>query len=171
HGRTSTGPALMKNDKRKTSPIASLTGCRMKDQVQDSSQIDIPSHLRVRQGIQANVRSSISQEVGLAAPPTRKNFDVTLRDAKLYTFHMNHIVASRAWSITYEEFIPSPNINFICYLDSIHQKATILELIGDGRMALAALEWRKSLSLKRGPSFYLGRSHVAISKQSFSRIN
>nr|GFD03533.1 hypothetical protein [Tanacetum cinerariifolium] len=53
---------------------------------------------------------------------------------------MNHIVASRAWSITYEEFIQSPKINFICYLDSIHQEAMILELIGDGRMALAALE-------------------------------
>ncbi|GJX29000.1 mediator of RNA polymerase II transcription subunit 11 [Tanacetum coccineum] len=37
----------------------------MKDQVQDSSQIDLPSHLRVRQGIQANVRSSISQESSL----------------------------------------------------------------------------------------------------------
>ncbi|GJZ15301.1 hypothetical protein Tco_0550978 [Tanacetum coccineum] len=35
------------------------------DQVQDSSQIDLPSHLRVRQGIQANVRSSISQESSL----------------------------------------------------------------------------------------------------------
>lgn len=45
--------------KRKTSPIASR--CRIKDQVQDSSQIDLPSHLRVRQGIVSNVPCSISR--------------------------------------------------------------------------------------------------------------
>lgn len=40
-----------------------INRCRMKDQVQDSSQIDLPSHLRVRvrQGIQSNVRCSISR--------------------------------------------------------------------------------------------------------------
>ncbi|GKF12955.1 hypothetical protein Tco_0050881, partial [Tanacetum coccineum] len=81
----------------------------------------------------------------------KENFDLTLRDAKLYSFHMNHVVAARAWSITwsitFEEFILAPNINFVCYLDSILQ---------DGRMALAALEWGKSLSLKR--PFILSRA-------------
>ena len=38
-----------------------INRCRMKDQVQDSSQIDLPSHLRVRQGMKSNVRCSISR--------------------------------------------------------------------------------------------------------------
>ncbi|GJR36826.1 reverse transcriptase domain-containing protein [Tanacetum coccineum] len=94
----------------------------------------------------------------------KENFELTLRDAKVYTFHMNHIVAARAWSISFEEFILAPNNSFICYLNSIHQEATILELIGDKLMAMSALEWGKCLSLQRGPSFYLGRFHVAISR-------
>ncbi|GKA78709.1 retrovirus-related pol polyprotein from transposon TNT 1-94 [Tanacetum coccineum] len=97
----------------------------------------------------------------------KENFELTLRDAKVYTFHMNHIVAARAWSISFEEFILAPNNSFICYLNSVHQEATILELIGDKLMAMSALEWGKCLSLQRGPSFYLGRFHVAISKHSF----
>nr|GEX36409.1 hypothetical protein [Tanacetum cinerariifolium] len=57
------------------------------------------------------------------------------------TKDLNHACeCPRAWSITFEEFILAPNINFICYLDSILQEATILGLIGDGRIALAALE-------------------------------
>ncbi|GJW35860.1 separase isoform X3 [Tanacetum coccineum] len=71
----------------------------------------------------------------------KENFELTLRDAKVYTFHMNHIVAARAWSISFEEFILAPNNSFICYLNSIHQEATILELIGDKLMAMSALEW------------------------------
>ncbi|GKB02299.1 hypothetical protein Tco_0830388, partial [Tanacetum coccineum] len=44
------------------------------------------------------------------------------------------------------------------------KEATILELIGDKLMAMSALEWGKGLSLQRGPSFYLGRFHAAISR-------
>ncbi|GJS07100.1 peptidase C50, separase [Tanacetum coccineum] len=94
----------------------------------------------------------------------KENFELTLRDAKVYTFHMNHIVAARVWSISFEEFILAPNNSFICYLNSVHQEATILELIGDKLMAMSALEWGKGLSLQRGPSFYLRRFHAAISR-------
>ncbi|GJY29268.1 integrase, catalytic region, zinc finger, CCHC-type containing protein, partial [Tanacetum coccineum] len=94
----------------------------------------------------------------------KENFELTLRDAKVYTFHMNHIVATRVWSISFVEFILAPNNSSICYLNSVHQEATILELIGDKLMAMSALEWGKCLSLQRGPSFYLGRFHVAISR-------
>ncbi|GJS07094.1 retrovirus-related pol polyprotein from transposon TNT 1-94 [Tanacetum coccineum] len=82
----------------------------------------------------------------------KENFELTLRDAKVYTFHMNHIVAARAWSISFEEFILAPNNSFICYLNSVHQEATILELIGDKLMAMSALEWGKCLLTAR-PSF------------------
>ncbi|RHN75918.1 hypothetical protein MtrunA17_Chr2g0326391 [Medicago truncatula] len=37
-----------------------INRCRIKDQVRDSSQIDLPSHLRVRQG-SLLVRCSISR--------------------------------------------------------------------------------------------------------------
>ncbi|GKE37721.1 hypothetical protein Tco_1461126 [Tanacetum coccineum] len=67
----------------------------------------------------------------------KENFELTLRDAKAYTFCMNHIVAARVWSNS-----------FICYLNSVHQEATILELIGDKLMAMSALEWGKGLSLQ-----------------------
>ncbi|GJU01635.1 hypothetical protein Tco_1111973 [Tanacetum coccineum] len=87
----------------------------------------------------------------------KENFKLTLRDAKVYTFHMNHIVAARVWSISFEEFILAPNCSFICYLDSIQQEATVLDLNGDKQMAMSALQWGKDLSLQRGPSFYLGR--------------
>ena len=63
-----------------------MNRCRIKEQVQDSSQIDPPSHLRVRQGIPSNVRSlfniSAAQEVGLAAPPTRPGVDSRRREGR-----------------------------------------------------------------------------------------
>ncbi|GJT88889.1 ARID DNA-binding domain-containing protein [Tanacetum coccineum] len=94
----------------------------------------------------------------------KENFELTLRDAKVYTFHMNHIVATRVWSISFVEFILAPNNSSICYLNSVHQEATILELIGDKLMAMSALEWGKGLNLQRGPSCYLERFHAAISR-------
>ncbi|PWA40575.1 Peptidase C50, separase [Artemisia annua] len=94
----------------------------------------------------------------------KENFELTSRDGKVYTLHMNHFVAAHVWSISFEDFILAPNNNFICYLNSIHQEATILELIGDVEKAMGLLEWGKNLCLQRGPSFYPGRFHAAISK-------
>ena len=37
-------------DEKKNLSHRIINRCRIKDQVQDSSQIDLPSHLRVRQG-------------------------------------------------------------------------------------------------------------------------
>ncbi|GJV67794.1 hypothetical protein Tco_1483303 [Tanacetum coccineum] len=92
----------------------------------------------------------------------KENFELTLRVAKVYTFHMNYIVAARVWSISFEEFILAPNSSFICYLNSMHQEATILDLIGDKQMVMSALEWGKgsimSLSLRNVLTFQSGES-------------
>lgn len=47
--------------KKKNFSYRIINRCRIKDQVQDSSKIDLPSHLRVRQGIVSNVPCSISR--------------------------------------------------------------------------------------------------------------
>lgn len=93
-----------------------------------------------------------------------ENFELTSSHQKVNTLHMSHFVAARGWSITFEEFILAPNSTFLSYLDSLHQEATILEIIGDEQMAMSFLEWGKHLSLQRGPSFYPGRFHAAISR-------
>ncbi|GJS57299.1 hypothetical protein Tco_0652083 [Tanacetum coccineum] len=92
----------------------------------------------------------------------KENFELTLRVAKVYTFHMNYIVAARVWSISFEELILAPNSSFICYVNSMHQEATILDLIGDKQMVMSALEWGKgsimSLSLRNVLTFQSGES-------------
>ncbi|GKE54110.1 hypothetical protein Tco_1489266 [Tanacetum coccineum] len=77
---------------------------------------------------------------------------------------MYHIVAARTWSLTSEDFILPPNSNFICYLMSMHQEATILELMGNGTEALKILNKGKALSSQRGSSFLTAHFHGAIGK-------
>ncbi|GJU06022.1 separase isoform X1 [Tanacetum coccineum] len=86
------------------------------------------------------------------------------RKSLLYecTGHMNPLVAARVWSIRFEEFILAPNYNFICFLSSIYQKATILELIGSGHEVLQKLIWGKTFSLHRCLSFYVAHFQALI---------
>ncbi|GJW83790.1 separase isoform X1 [Tanacetum coccineum] len=80
------------------------------------------------------------------------------------TGHMNPLVAARVWSIRFEDFILAPNYNFICFLSSIYQKATILELIGSGHEALQKLIWGKTFSLHRCLSIYVAHFQALIGR-------
>ncbi|GJZ74243.1 hypothetical protein Tco_0638389 [Tanacetum coccineum] len=64
------------------------------------------------------------------------------------TGYMNPLVAARVWSIRFEDFILAPNYNFICFLSSIYQKATILGYWSDTKVLTET---------KRGKTFSLHR--------------
>ncbi|GJU40940.1 peptidase C50, separase [Tanacetum coccineum] len=87
------------------------------------------------------------------------------------TGHMNPLVAARVWSIRFEDFILAPNYNFICFLSSIYQKATILELIGSGHEVLQKLIWGKTFSLHRCLSFYVAHFQALIEDKDKSAFD
>ena len=62
----------MKKEKKKN--LSHRVRCRIKDQVQDSSQIDLPSHPGKEFNPILLFNISAAQEVGLAALPTRSGF-------------------------------------------------------------------------------------------------
>ncbi|GJY02175.1 hypothetical protein Tco_0360327 [Tanacetum coccineum] len=85
-----------------------------------------------------------------------------LKGERVHAYLTNPIVAARAWSLTSEDFILPPNNNFICCLMSIHQEATILELMGNGIEALEVLKHGKTLSLQRCSSYFAWRFQAAL---------
>ncbi|GKD18550.1 separase isoform X1, partial [Tanacetum coccineum] len=95
---------------------------------------------------------------------TMRNGDVGA-DREVTSFHMHNLVAIKPWSTDhFEEFILTPYNILRCYLESLIQEGTILEILGDVTRAESVLKLGKNLSSFRGLTIFVACFSAAIGK-------
>nr|GFB84370.1 separase [Tanacetum cinerariifolium] len=76
---------------------------------------------------------------------------------------MHNLVATKAWSTDHvEEFILTPYNILRCYLESLIQEGTILEILGDVTRAESILKLGRNLSSFRGLTIFVACFSAAI---------